>query len=92
MGPEGIILVNPPITTLQQSLTHSGVVGQPWIHGAHLRPLTCFRNFFQSATDWPIQHSGRSVVSKWPPPNSIFSLPKQEQFHHHHHPRNIQYS
>ena len=25
MGPEGIILVNPPITTLQQSLTHSAV-------------------------------------------------------------------
>ena len=26
MGPEGIILVNPPITTLQQSLTHSALV------------------------------------------------------------------
>ena len=26
MGPEGIILVNPPITTLQQSLTHSAVI------------------------------------------------------------------
>ena len=26
MGPEGIILVNPPITTLQQSLTHSAVL------------------------------------------------------------------
>ena len=25
MGPEGIILVNPPITTFQQSLTHSAV-------------------------------------------------------------------
>ena len=25
MGPEGIILVNPSITTLQQSLTHSAV-------------------------------------------------------------------
>ena len=25
MGPEGIILVNPPITTLQQSLTHSAL-------------------------------------------------------------------
>ena len=25
MGPEGIILVNPPITTLQQSLTHSAM-------------------------------------------------------------------
>ena len=28
MGPEGIILVNPPITTLQQSLTHSALVGK----------------------------------------------------------------
>ena len=27
MGPEGIILVNPPITTLQQSLTHSAMCG-----------------------------------------------------------------
>ena len=27
MGPEGIILVNPPITTFQQSLTHSEMVG-----------------------------------------------------------------
>ena len=26
MGPEGIILVNPPITTLQQSLTHSAMM------------------------------------------------------------------
>ena len=26
MGPEGIILVNPPITTLQQSLTHSAMI------------------------------------------------------------------
>ena len=26
MGPEGIILVNPPITTLQQSLTHSALI------------------------------------------------------------------
>ena len=25
MGPEGIILVNPPITTFQQSLTHSAL-------------------------------------------------------------------
>ena len=25
MGPEGIILVNPPITIVQQSLTHSAV-------------------------------------------------------------------
>ena len=25
MGPEGIILVNPPITTLQHSLTHSAL-------------------------------------------------------------------
>ena len=25
MGPEGIILVNPPITTFQQSLTHSAM-------------------------------------------------------------------
>ena len=25
MGPEGIILVNPPNTTLQQSLTHSAM-------------------------------------------------------------------
>ena len=25
MGPEGIILENPPITTLQQSLTHSAM-------------------------------------------------------------------
>ena len=25
MGPEGIILVNPPITTCQQSLTHSAL-------------------------------------------------------------------
>ena len=25
MGPEGIILVNPPITTVQQSLTHSAL-------------------------------------------------------------------
>ena len=25
MGPEGMILVNPPITTFQQSLTHSAV-------------------------------------------------------------------
>ena len=26
MGPEGIILVNPPITTFQQSLTYSAAV------------------------------------------------------------------
>ena len=26
MGPEGIILVNPPITTFQQSLTHSAMI------------------------------------------------------------------
>ena len=26
MGPEGIILVNPPITTVQQSLTHSALI------------------------------------------------------------------
>ena len=26
MGPEGVILVNPPITTFQQSLTHSALV------------------------------------------------------------------
>ena len=26
MGPGGIILVNPPITTLQQNLTHSAVI------------------------------------------------------------------
>ena len=26
MGPEEIILVNPPITTFQQSLTHSALV------------------------------------------------------------------
>ena len=26
MGPEGIILVNPPITTVQQSLTHSAML------------------------------------------------------------------
>ena len=30
MGPEGIILVNPPITTLQQSLTHSALAGRPF--------------------------------------------------------------
>ena len=29
MGPEGIILVNPPITAFQQSLTHSAVAGVP---------------------------------------------------------------
>ena len=28
MGPEGIILVNPPITTIQQSLTHSALIVQ----------------------------------------------------------------
>ena len=27
MGPEGIILVNSPITSFQQSLTHSALVG-----------------------------------------------------------------
>ena len=27
MGPEGIILVNSPITTFRQSLTHSGLSG-----------------------------------------------------------------
>ena len=26
MGPEGIILVNPPITTFQQNLTHSAMM------------------------------------------------------------------
>ena len=26
MGPEGIILANPPITTFQQSLTHSALI------------------------------------------------------------------
>ena len=26
MGPEGIILINPPITTFQQSLTHSALL------------------------------------------------------------------
>ena len=32
MGPEGIILVNPPITTFQQSLTHSAVfIDKHWV-------------------------------------------------------------
>ena len=35
MGPEGIILVNPPITTFQQSLTHSAV-NQSDKHSWHL--------------------------------------------------------
>ena len=29
MGPEGIILANPPIITFQQSLTHSAMVEKP---------------------------------------------------------------
>ena len=39
MGPVGIILVNPPITTLQQSLTHSAMMqiclGCPWFYPEH---------------------------------------------------------
>ena len=38
MGPEGIILVNPPITTFQQSLTHSAMlvtyqIDRAWAQG-----------------------------------------------------------
>ena len=33
MGPEGIILVNPPITTFQQSLTHSAMYNSSTISG-----------------------------------------------------------
>ena len=45
MGPAGIILVNPPITTLQQSLTHSAL----W----RKIPVEC-RNF---RFDAKIEHS-----------------------------------
>ena len=41
MGPEGIILVNPPITTLQQSLTHSAVIIVRLIELLHATVLSC---------------------------------------------------
>ena len=43
MGPEGIILVNPPIATLQQSLTHSAMtlsgIGNAVYPNVHYHPV-----------------------------------------------------
>ena len=39
MGPEGIMLVNPPITTLQQSLTHSELCLICFIYTYYYSPI-----------------------------------------------------
>ena len=47
MGPEGIILVNPPIITLQQSLTHSTMLQR--IFCVFISVLDAFPNLFVSS-------------------------------------------
>ena len=69
MGPEGIILVNPPNTTLQQSLTHSALEAlftgaSPGYIGAALYTVGAAPDSIRA----PIDSNGA-------PPDSIGALP-----------------
>ena len=57
MGPEGMILVNPPISTFQQSLTHSALAQLFF-------PFSQQNNKMDLCGSTPM-HYGLSSVEKW---------------------------
>ena len=65
MGPEGIILVNPPITTFQQSLTHSAMLWsdrlmQSWLVKSHQNHAAFVKKLWFSST-----MSTFSCIGQW---------------------------